>query len=34
LAKWFGVSDTDASNIVFPHLAAFTQKDLGFMNLT
>ncbi|MEO8154289.1 MAG: DUF1501 domain-containing protein [Rhizobacter sp.] len=31
LAKWFGVSDTDALS-VFPHLSAFTQKDLGFMN--
>jgi uncharacterized protein (DUF1501 family) len=30
LAKWFGISDTDALT-VFPHLASFSQRDLGFM---
>jgi uncharacterized protein (DUF1501 family) len=31
LAKWFGISDADALT-VFPHLASFTTRDLGFMN--
>lgn len=31
LAKWFGISDADALT-VFPHLANFTTRDLGFMN--
>ena len=30
LAKWFGVSGTDALT-VFPNLANFTTRDLGFM---
>ncbi|HEY9067032.1 MAG TPA: DUF1501 domain-containing protein [Burkholderiaceae bacterium] len=30
LAKWFGVSDTDALG-VFPNLANFTTRNLGFM---
>ena len=30
LAKWFGVSDTDALT-VFPNLSAFTTRNLGFM---
>ena len=30
LAKWFGVSDTDALT-VFPNLANFTTRNLGFM---
>jgi uncharacterized protein (DUF1501 family) len=30
LAKWFGVADTDLPSI-FPNLANFTQKDMGFM---
>jgi len=30
LAKWFGISDTDALS-VFPHLGSFTARDLGFM---
>jgi uncharacterized protein (DUF1501 family) len=31
LAKWFGISDADALT-VFPHLASFTTRDLGFMS--
>ena len=31
LARWFGVSETDLLSI-FPNLANFTQKDLGFIS--
>lgn len=31
LAKWFGISDTDALS-VFPHLASFSTRNMGFMN--
>ncbi|WP_308921585.1 DUF1501 domain-containing protein [Janthinobacterium sp. J1-1] len=31
LAKWFGVPDSQLGE-VFPNLANFTQRDLGFMN--
>ncbi len=30
LAKWFGISDSDALT-VFPHLKDFTLRDMGFM---
>ncbi|MBX3621401.1 MAG: DUF1501 domain-containing protein [Rhizobacter sp.] len=30
LARWFGISDSDALT-VFPHLASFSVRDLGFM---
>jgi uncharacterized protein (DUF1501 family) len=30
LAKWFGVSDSNAG-LIFPHLSSFSQRDLGFM---
>ena len=32
LAKWFGVPDSQLGE-VFPNLANFTQRDLGFMSV-
>jgi hypothetical protein len=31
LGKWFGLSDTQLLD-VFPNLANFSARDLGFMN--
>src|SRR5262249_14561626 len=32
LAKWFGVSDAEQMQIVFPNIGEFSDTDLGFMN--
>lgn len=31
LARWFGVHDEDALDVLFPNLHRFAQRDLGFM---